>query len=211
MSTISKNAVLPEKRPSEDMKSNKQFLYPSYLLENQLMDAVQNGDLNEALSIIESLSTSERPKYAFQPLRSAKNQLISICTLYTRAILRGGASQEVASTLNMTYMLEIENCQTEQELSDLEYDMLVRFIEGLNKSRATQYSNIINEAIAYIQSHILEDLSLQAISSHCKVNPSYLSHLFKKKSAYPRYSSSTRKRSRNPNISCFIRINPLLT
>ncbi|AIF67823.1 AraC family transcriptional regulator [Terribacillus saccharophilus] len=180
MSSISKNAVLPEKRSVENNKSNKQFLYPSYLLENQLMDAVSDGDLNGALSIIESLSTSERPKYAFQPLRSAKNQLISICTLYTRAILRGGASQEVASSLNMTYMLEIENCQTEQELSELEYDMLVRFIEGLNKSRATQYSNIINEAIGYIQSHILEDLSLQAISTHCNVNPSYLSHLFKK-------------------------------
>lgn len=40
-------------------------------------------------------------------------------------------------------------------------------------------SDRIQEAINYIQEHLGEDISLEAIASHLSISPYYLSHLFK--------------------------------
>lgn len=157
-----------------------EYLHPSFLLEQQLLGAITNGDDTKAIAILNSINKDQRPKLANEPLRSLKNSLICSCTLFTRAIIQGGVQPETAFNLSDTYILEIERVENKKDVEVLEYDMVVHFIQVLKEAEALPYSKIVNRAVTYIHDHILQDLSLETIAENCYVSPSYLSHLFKK-------------------------------
>ncbi|MRH44023.1 helix-turn-helix domain-containing protein [Aquibacillus halophilus] len=161
-----------------------EYLHPSFLLESRLLEATTHGDQKEALTIIQSINKDQRPHLASIEIRSLKNSLICSCTLFTRAIIRGGVHPETAFTLSDTYILEIERQDDIVLLDKLEYQMLCHFIDVLNNEEKLPYGKTINRAITYIHDHILEDLNLHVIGKHCFVNHSYLSHLFKKEVGY---------------------------
>lgn len=158
----------------------EEYLHPPFLMETRLQTAIINTDLPEALKILKSINKDQRPLLATSSLRSLKNSLICSCTLFTRAIIAGGVHPEKAFTLSDVYILEIEKRDIAESLSNLEYEMLKHFIEILSNEEKSPYSKTINQAIAYIHDNILTELSLKRISEHCFINPSYLSHLFKK-------------------------------
>lgn len=158
----------------------EEYLHPSFLVETRLQEAITNADLSRALQILESINKDQRPSLSMTSTRSLKNSLICSCTLFTRAIIAGGVHPEKAFTLSDIYIMEVERRDDTEALNDLEYEMLRHFIEVLSNEEESPYSKTINRAISYINEHIVTDLTLQKISDHCYVNPSYLSHLFKK-------------------------------
>ncbi|WP_138420252.1 AraC family transcriptional regulator [Aquibacillus sediminis] len=157
-----------------------EYLHPSFLMETRLQDAIKNADLLKALKILESINKDQRPQLSTTTIRSLKNSLICSCTLFTRSIIAGGVHPEKAFTLSDVYILEIERCDSAPSLNELEYEMLRHFIDVLSEEEESPYSTTINNAISFINEHILSDITLQQIADHCFVNPSYLSHLFKK-------------------------------
>jgi YesN/AraC family two-component response regulator len=158
----------------------EEYLHPSFLMETRLSEAITDGDLSKALKILESINKDQRPQLSVTPIRSLKNSLICSCTLFTRAIIQGGVHPEKAFTLSDTYILEIERCEDIELLNNLEYEMLIFFIDVVNSEEKLPYSKTVIQAISFISENILKELNLQVISDHCFVNSSYLSHLFKK-------------------------------
>ncbi|MFD1020011.1 AraC family transcriptional regulator [Thalassobacillus hwangdonensis] len=156
------------------------YLHPSYLLEQQIMEAIINKNRQEASAILKSINKDQKPPLATTPLRSLKNSLICSCTLFTRAAIRGGVDPETAFNLSDTYILEIERLISIEELSQLEFTMLEHFIQLVDDAESNPYSPVTNKAVSYIHDHILDDLKLEVIAKECFVSPSYLSHLFKK-------------------------------
>ncbi|MBO8156566.1 MAG: AraC family transcriptional regulator [Bacillaceae bacterium] len=157
-----------------------EYIHPSFLMEQRLLDAIKNGNRTKALNILGSINRDQRPKLAQQSIRSLKNSLICSCTLFTRAIIQGGVQPEKAFNLSDTYILEIERIEDYHELEQLEYSMLDHFIHVLKEEEKLPYSKTINRAITYIHDHILQHLKLEVIAKHSYVSASYLSHLFKK-------------------------------
>ncbi|TCT26323.1 AraC-like DNA-binding protein [Melghiribacillus thermohalophilus] len=172
---------MKEKFQQNRMKNlESEYFHPSFLMEQRLLDAIQNGNRTKSLNILGSINRDQRPKLADQPLRSLKNSLICSCTLFTRAIIQGGVQPEKAFTLSDTYILEIERMDDYQELEQLEYSMLDHFIQVLKDEEKLPYSKTVNRAITYIHDHILQDLKLGVIAKQSFVSSSYLSHLFRK-------------------------------
>ncbi|SDK16692.1 helix-turn-helix domain-containing protein [Sediminibacillus albus] len=180
MDNQTKNPVVANYLTMKLENSHNEYYHPSFLLESQLLAAIAKGDADKAIRIIESINRDQRPKLAASPVRSIKNSLICSCTLFTRAMIKGGVHPELAFTLSDAYIMEIERLDNQQALDNLEYVMLSHFIQTIKAEEKMPYGKIVNRAITYIQYHILQDLNLHTISAHCFVHPSYLSHLFKK-------------------------------
>ncbi|WP_017753975.1 helix-turn-helix transcriptional regulator [Calidifontibacillus oryziterrae] len=157
------------------------FIHPPFELEQQLLDAVSLGNQKLAEETLKKINQLERAILANNPIRCRKNALIAICTLFTRAIIKGGVYPEMAFVLSDANIMEIEKIDHLEELDQFEYEMLRHFIQTLNEEKNTQnYSHPIKLAISYIYDNIINDLSLDIISKHVYVHPNYLSNRFKK-------------------------------
>jgi YesN/AraC family two-component response regulator len=155
------------------------FAHPSYTLEQQLTHCVTRGEEEEAKLILNQINRLDRATLADDHIRSTKNSLICSCVLFTRAIIKGGVLPEDAFNLSDVYIQHIERTHTKRELIELEYDMLLSFIETLKAEKRPAYNYVVNRAITFIHEEILKDLSLEKISEQVNVHPSYLSKMFK--------------------------------
>ncbi|KGX86502.1 AraC family transcriptional regulator [Pontibacillus litoralis] len=162
------------------IRQNGDYLHPSILLEQQLLTAISQGNETKAFTILSSVNKHYREVLADNPIRSYKNSLISSCTLFTRAIIKGGVQPRVAFRLYHACVLQIEGLTDITELKQLDHILLKQFINALQMKDESNYSKIVQQAITYVNEHLLEDLTLDIIAEHCNVSSSYLSHLFKK-------------------------------
>ncbi|MFD2922836.1 helix-turn-helix domain-containing protein [Halobacillus naozhouensis] len=157
-----------------------EYFHPSFLMEQQLMEAIIKTDEHTAFTLLKNINKDQRPRLAHTPLRSLKNSLICSCTLFTRAVIRAGVDAETSFNLSDAYILEIERRATAEELDTLEFQMLGHFIQMVEDVKEMPYSHVINRAVTHIHEHILDELDLEQIAKACFVSPCYLSHLFKK-------------------------------
>lgn len=156
------------------------YTHPPYDYEEQLLEAIGIGDVNRATETLAKINQIKRATLASNPIRSHKNSLIAICTLFTRAIIKGGVNSELAFHLSDAYILEIEKTSEIENLKQLEYDMLHNFINVLmNERQKKVYSKPVKLAISYIYENILHELPLDVIARHAQVHSSYLSNKFK--------------------------------
>lgn len=162
------------------------FIHPPFDYEHELLEAIRFGDENRAMDMLHKINELEAAVLATYPLRSKKNALIASCTLFTRAIIKGGVDPEIAFHLSDTMILEIEKMTDVERLVHFEYEMLVQFVSMIRSEKEdVSYSHIVNLAIYYIREHIFEELSLQRVAEYLKVHPSYLSDRFKRETGVP--------------------------
>ncbi len=156
------------------------FVHPPFDYETELLEAIRMGDENKAMDTMRRINEKEGAVLASYPLRSKKNALIASCTLFTRAIIKGGVDPETAFQLSDSLILQIEKFGDMDRLLQFEYEMLVQFIAVMKREKEVlTYSHIVNLSIYYIREHIFQELTLLGIASHVGVNPSYLSSRFK--------------------------------
>lgn len=155
------------------------YYHPSYALEQQLMDCIIRCNTKEAKDVLDQINCLERAKLAGEPFRSIKNSLICSCTLFTRAIIRGGALPEDAFSLSDVMIRQIEKADSMEDLKQLEYEMVVCFIDTLKSTDRLEYNQVVNRAITYIHQEIFHDITLEKIAEYAGVHPGYLSKIFK--------------------------------
>ncbi|WP_082193431.1 helix-turn-helix domain-containing protein [Bacillus rubiinfantis] len=156
------------------------YYHPSFALEQELMDCIIRCDQKGANEVLSQINSLERAKLASDPVRSLKNSLICSCTLFTRAIIRGGVFSEDAFNLSDAMIQQIELFDSISELIDFEHDMVTCFIETLKATEKLEYNPLVNKALTYINREIANhELSLEAIAKYVGVHPSYLSKVFK--------------------------------
>jgi two-component system response regulator YesN len=155
------------------------YYHPSFALEQQLMDCIIRCDQNLAIEVLDKINSLERAKLAAEPSRSLKNSLICSCTLFTRAIIRGGALPEDAFSLSDFMIRKIEKTDDFEDLKVLEYEMVSGFIDTLKSAERLEYNQVVNRAITFIHKEILHDVSLEKIAEFAGVHPGYLSKIFK--------------------------------
>ncbi len=162
------------------IENNLNFYYhPSFNLEQQLMDCIIRCEKEAAKEVLDQINSLERAKLSQEPVRSLKNSLICSCTLFTRAIIKGGALPEDAFSLSDVMIREIEKTDSIEAIKALEYDMVFCFIDTLKSANRLEYNHVVNRAITYIHKEILNEVSLEKIAEYAGVHPGYLSKVFK--------------------------------
>ncbi len=156
-----------------------QFQHPPFFLEQEEVRLIRHGDRENALKVLSEINRLKRATLARDPLRSLKNSLICSCTLFTRAAIAGGVPADEAFTLSDAFIQTIEDTMNLKSLDALEESMVLRFIDQVAARQSATLSGIIRSAIAYIDHHLSEKLTVPMIAKHVYVHPDYLSSRFK--------------------------------
>ena len=172
----------------ENLQYNKQkneyrrnsFLHSPYFIEQEISKHISNGDFNKSKELLKEINLMPHAKLASSSLRSYKNSMICSCSYMTRAAIAGGVNPDDAFTLSDTYINEIENISSLDELEAFEIKMVEGFSSKVRDAKTQAYTKPVLNCIYYIDNHLCDDLNINILANHVYLNPSYLSNLFHK-------------------------------
>jgi len=138
-----------------------------------LQNAVQAGDTATAAGILREVFLS-RLKHCYQFRR------VEDAMAYAKNVLRtAGQIHSVSSCGDLDQLCDVRRYATIERC----YEALLQAVSGLCESigkLGRHFSRLTREAIYFIHTHYMEDLSLADIAEHVNVVPTYLSSVFKR-------------------------------
>lgn len=152
----------------------------TYDLEKRLLYMVRKGD---SMALQKWLSTAPAIRggvVANDQLRQRKNLFIVTVTLACRAAIQGGLSVDDAFTLSDSYIQQCELMQSPERITNLQYRMLLDYTERVERLRRGKApSKLALDVANYVQRHISEAVSAEAIAHALYISRPYLSKKFK--------------------------------
>lgn len=161
----------------ENMKNGFSHHSPKY--EVELLNYIKEGDKDKLIEFLEKRPAEKYGKLYKNPLRDQKNLFISFIPLVSHAAMEGGLDWELALSLGDYYIHIVEEESSIKDILNLYPKMFIDFTERVKIATATHSIPII-KCKNYIFEHLLDKLALSNIAEAIGMNPSYLSHLFKK-------------------------------
>lgn len=146
--------------------------------ENQLINMVKVGDKIGAKTILNELLGEVLFKSGGN-FEYIKARTLELTVVLSRAAVEGGANLKMVFGLNLNYLQEIGDIESVDELCFWLIKVLDRFIECVSSIGSSEVSGLIRKAIAYMEKHYKENISLQDVAEEVYLNPSYFSKLFK--------------------------------
>ena len=171
-----KNTLIEEKIKNLDY----QYVHPSYSLELELVRNVASGDYDSAITVMKRFALMERATLAYNPLRSEKNSLIALCTVLTRAAIKGGVHTEDAFDMSDAVIKNIETIDTVMALKKYELEMVRIFTNLVNNAAKHKYEYPVSKIIDYIYQNITSKITVSDLSRITHLSPDYISRIFNK-------------------------------
>ena len=166
---------------SQSIKRRDNVFHHPPAYEKELLNYVKKGNLDKLNEFIKkNITIGEKGIHAKNPLRNAKNLFISFTSLVSHAAFDGGLDWELALNLSDFYIQTVEELNTVADIYDLFAKMFLDYTERVRKIKAGNYSTAVVKSQNYIYEHLYGKISLSDLADHSAMNPSYLSHLFKK-------------------------------
>lgn len=138
-----------------------------------------NPDYRESLNASRTLSSGVKFDSG-DSLRNAKNNLIVLLTLCSRAAIEGGLSPSISYTVQDYYTQRIEDSGSIPEISILAETILEDYIQRVQQVRTNRnISKTIQSCCNYIQTHISENPSLRHLAARAGYTEYYYSRKFK--------------------------------
>ena len=153
--------------------------YPIHI-EREMLGRVRLGDKNGARAMLNEL-------LAHIFLRSPGNmelmkaRLLELVVMISRAAVESGAELERLLGLNYNFISEVSGIDGYEELCAWVVKVLDTFLDTVYESRNLPNSRQLTDALSYIRSHYMQNLSLEEVAAQVFVSPFYLSHMFKEK------------------------------
>ncbi len=165
---------------------NRENDYIHFEYENEMKqyEMMKNGD-PKAADESHRMMAENTSKLADDPVTNMKYLFICNATLMTRFAIEGGLDSETAYNTSDLYIYNMNKCRTVEEVLDLHYEMVTFFTEKMQElDKESVFSKQVIMSMDYIDRHLHETIRLDEIADHLKLNPSYLSVLFKKETGY---------------------------
>ena len=162
------------------LMASMKMMEKRYQYENELMDAIANGQLRKINLLLSGFSELGFEKRSADPLRNAKNYLIITNTLLRKAAERGGVHPIYLDSLSSSFAFKIEQFANSNETRDLMVEMCSAYCRLVRKHSINTYSPIVQKTILIIESDLSSDLSLSALAQAHNISAGYLSTVFKR-------------------------------
>ena len=159
----------------------KDIVKRDLLLEQRLFQCIKEGkieELNTVRSQLKELDAAILSKASY--LRNIKNLIISGISLATRAAIDGGLNPEIAFALSNLYIQNLEELDNIKDINNLTDTAFFEFTERVQRGKKHRYSKPINMCQNHIYTHLYEDITVPKLAELVKMNPNYLSNMFKK-------------------------------
>lgn len=152
----------------------------SYSQEQLLLNYVRKGDSDALKEWTASAPAVRGGTLAREQLRQIKNTFIVSATLVSRAAIQGGMNEEDAFSLSDAYIRKCELLNNPQQISNLQYHMVMDYTEQVGKIRRGRYpSRLALDVADYVRRHLSESIRTEDIAKELFVSRPYLSSRFK--------------------------------
>lgn len=150
-----------------------------YAYENELLRTVSMGLGQQAEQMLANFSDMALERRLADPVRNVKNYCIITNTLLRKAAEHGGVHPLYLDDVSSGFAGRIEELNSAVSGYALMKEMAHAY-SRLVKRRATRnYSRPVQKAVMHIDENLSGDLSLKGLAELQKINPSYLSTIFK--------------------------------
>lgn len=170
-----------KKAPQEDNISFSEERHGTYMMEQQLMKFIEDGNINYRKEKDRIISHGKVGKIASGDyLRQIKNAVIIHVALCSRAAIRGGLSPETAYLLSDRYLQSVENCNTLAEVTEISTSMYEDYVYRVHQIKTNSgISPQIQACCDYISLHLEEKLDVHAMASRVGYTVYYFTKKFK--------------------------------
>ena len=157
-----------------------QMMERRYAYENELMQAVTQGQQRKAEQLIGRMSELAFERRMLDPVRNLKNYCIIMNTLFRKAAEQGGVHPLYLDQVSSEFAKTIEQLRTTSAVQEIMDNMTQAYCSLVSKHAMRHYSLPVQRAVVYIDANLAGNLSLKTLSAAQNINASYLSSLFKK-------------------------------
>lgn len=155
----------------------------TYDLEQLLTSLIRKGDTAALHEWISSAPAVRSGVIAPDQLRQQKNLFIVTATLASRAAIRGGMEQSDAFSLSDSYIQKCELLSDPARITNLQYHMIIEFTERVERLHlGARPTKLTTDLANYVQRHLSEPISAEAIAKELYISRPYLSKKFKEES-----------------------------
>ena len=151
----------------------------TYDLEQMLLSIVRKGDTAALRQWISRASAVRGGVLAGDALRQMRNTVIVTATLVSRAAIRGGMDVEDAFTLSDAYIQQCELLNAPDKLTNLQFHMVSEFTGRVARIRHGE-SRLATQVANYVQKHLSEPISTEALAKELYMSRTHLSARFHK-------------------------------
>lgn len=164
---------------NRDALLNMQMMEERYAFENELMEAVKNGQSQKITLFSSNITTSMFEKRMTDPLRNLKNYCVIMNTILRKAAESGGVHPVHLNDVSSDFALRIEKLVSVKEGQELMPDMFLSYCRLVRKHSVKNYSATVQKAVIYIHTDLSADLSLSTLAEAQNISAGYLSAVFK--------------------------------
>lgn len=156
-----------------------QDVHNTFDLEQTVMAMVRKGDTVALRQWIKAAPAVRGGILAPEQLRQMKNTFIVSVTLASRAAIRGGMDVEDAFSLSDAYIQKCELLNRPEQLLNLQYSMILEFTQRVERIRlGKRPSKLAIDVANYIQHHLSEPITVEALAKELYLSRPYLSRKF---------------------------------
>lgn len=159
---------------------NMQMLEQRYFSENELIQFVSQGLTHKIEQIMVNFSSLSFELRTADPVRNLKNYAIVMNTLLRKAAEQGGVHPYYLDKTSSRFARRIEALSSTREAQQIMNEIPKSYCRLVREHSTRQYSLPVQRMIIYIEENPQEELSLSSLAEMQKMNPSYLSALFKR-------------------------------
>jgi len=151
-----------------------------YKLENEMLNAIRKGKLEEALAAYDKLRKREnKTMYPHRDLHFIIASFSSFRTMLRKAVEESGVNPVVIDSLSVGYVQKALAIKDTRQYQNLLLEMIYGYTKAVQDVLSENYSPAIRKATDYIKHHLGISLPLSDIAKASGLSSNYLSHAFK--------------------------------
>lgn len=168
---------------SPDIEPAFDQMHDTYLFEKQMLTLVTSGNVDGLEHLFSFTSPGQSGKMADNYLRQLKNIFISSVTLVSRAAIEGGLPEQDAFALSDRYVQHCEKYSDAGQILNLQHHMVLDYASLVRDiTNGTNSSAFLRSIITYVQEHITESITVDALAKNLCLSPNHLSSKFRQES-----------------------------
>ncbi len=163
-----------------DVMLSMKLMEERYALENEIINAVANGQVHKAAQFSAGFSFSGVEKRLADPLRNLKNYSIIMNTILRKAAESGGVHPIYINDVSSDFAIRIEKMIFIKDVQELMREMYITYCQLVRTHSHKKYSSAVQKAMIFIHSDLSANLNLSTLADAQNISAGYLSAVFKK-------------------------------
>lgn len=172
--------TVPTTEMAADAPMRIKAMEQRYAFENEMIRAVEQGELHAEERLFASLSGAAFEKRLADPLRNSKNYAIIMNTLLRKAAEQGGVHPTLIDRVSSGFAAAIEELPSPERSARLMREMFRTYCLLVRERRTAHLPAAVRETVVHIHADLSSDLSTGTLARELGISIPYLSAAFRR-------------------------------